>query len=157
AALGLATFSTLTLDQWGNYTLEATTPIVPAALGGPVDPATSGTITVTANKLVFIATPPAVKSGVIFPSSVVVDAEDITGARAKNFTGDVTVAINTAVQVQNGSLDISATAQLGGTKTVTAVLGRATFNTPANTLTLDQWGDYTLKATTPPTSAALGG
>ncbi|MCI0639755.1 MAG: hypothetical protein L0Y70_11810, partial [Gemmataceae bacterium] len=131
ALSGVATFNTLTLDQWGNYTFRGTS-------AGLTD-AVSGTSIVTARTLVVTTQPPAiVRSGDDF--SVVVEARDITGDVALNFTSDVTASVDTGVQVENGNLDISGTAVLGGA-TVAAALGVATFNN----LTLDKWGNYTLR------------
>jgi hypothetical protein len=161
AVAGVATFSNLTLDKWGNYTLHATTPNSP---GGPVTDTVSGQITVNANHLAF--GPPA--AGNVNPTQVrsgnntlpagdpsyfteTVQAEDITNSVALNFTGTVTLTINSATQLVLN--DILGQAQLEGpngpnnNQSIATVAGVATF--PG--LTLDKWGDYTLRAKTPNT------
>src|SRR5437868_2391939 len=91
--------------------------------------------------LAFVLVPAAAPSGALF--TVEVEAQDTPGHRDTSFTGPVTVAINTAVQVENGNHDISPTAHLGGTNPVSAINGLATLDS----LTLDQWGNYTFLAT----------
>src|SRR5262249_44844099 len=74
---GEADFTGLSLDHWGDYTLQATTPNLDST--GP-----SSTITVTASQLVFTTFPTAaVQSDHNF--TVVVSAEDILGNTAGNF------------------------------------------------------------------------
>jgi len=136
AIAGVATFDDLTLDKWGDYTLELADSGTPTNL----DDAVTDTIIVTARRLEVAAQPPDhVRSGDEF--DVVIRAVDITGDVAMNFTSDVTVSINTAVQVEDSNLDILGDAVLGGTTTVAALAGVATFDD----LTLDKWGDYTLE------------
>src|SRR5207253_3136994 len=110
---------------------------------------------------VVVSIPTAIRSGTQLPAvasaffTTVVDAEDVTGDIAKNFGGAVTLSINSATQTVTN--DILGLAILGGpnpavpppnnSQRITAVAGVATFPS----LTLDKWGDYTLRAHTPPT------
>jgi dUTPase len=110
AVNGVANFSTLSIYQSGSYTVIASA----AGLGS----ATSSAFTVT--------TPAATELAVQNPSSNVltngaftltVDAEDAFGTIDTDFTGTVSVSLNSAA---GGSL--------GGTLTATAVGGVATFS-----------------------------
>ncbi len=121
---GVATFSGLTLDQPGNgYTLEVSS--------SGVTSATTSAIDVTVPQLVVTAQPPgSVTVGSDF--GLTVTAEDGSGNVDTAFNGTVTVALSN----NPGS------ATLGGTLTVTAQDGVATFSD----LTLDQLGvGYTLQ------------
>jgi hypothetical protein len=110
---GVATFSGLTLDRTGTgYTLKLTSASLTAA--------TTTAIKVTnavASKLVITSQPPAqAHAGTGF--SLTVTAEDKFGNVASGFDGKVTVALGKT----------PAGVKLGGTLTVTASKGVATFN-----------------------------
>jgi len=125
AVNGVATFANLSIDTIGTYTLTATDSTLTAAV--------SSSILVTpgsATKLAFTVQPPAsAQSNATF--SVTVSVEDATGNVVTSDGSSVTVALTTA-----------GGATLGGTKTVAAVNGVATF---AN-LSVDKVGTYTLTA-----------
>ena len=127
---GIATLSTLTVDRSGEgYTLTA------AATGLTGGTSTPFNITAgAATRLVFLVPPPAaVVTGVVMTPSVQVEVQDGLGNRVTSSTAPVTVAL--------GANPGSAT--LGGTLTVNAVAGVATFGT----LTLNRAGTgYTLTA-----------
>ena len=129
-ANGVATFSGLTLNKVDTgYTLSVTS--------GTLTAVTASAIAVTpaaATQLVVTTQPPAsVTAGAAM--TVKVSAEDRYGNVATSFTGSVTVALDN----DPGS------AALGGTLTVSAVEGVASFAT----LAVDLVGTgYTLKATT---------
>ena len=141
AVAGVATFADLQLDRPNavpgpSYALAAT------ALGlGSVG---SAGFTVTgagpATQLEFLDQPTSVLAGAIVSPAVTVRAKDVLGNVATNFTGPVTIAI----------ANNPGGATLGGTLTVNAVAGVATF---AN-LSLNAGGvGYTLSVT----SAGLTG
>jgi hypothetical protein len=86
--------------------------------------------------LVFTVQPTIIQDGTLAP--VVVTARDPFGNDATPFTGNVSIAIGTDPSILG--------AHLGGTTTVAAVSGVATFDD----LTLDQIGTgYTLRVTAP--------
>ena len=122
ATAGVATFSTLSVDSVGvGYTLTA------AATG--VTGASSASFDITTGQaLTFTIQPTAVNQGAIIAPAVQVTATDSLGATMTTFTGNVTVAIAAGTG--------TAGATLGGTKTVAAVAGVATFPT----LTIDKAG-----------------
>jgi uncharacterized repeat protein (TIGR03803 family) len=126
AVNGVATFSNLTLDTAGTDTLSAT--------DGALTIATSGSFTVTpaaANKLVFAQQPTNVAAGSAVSPAVTVSVEDQFGNVVTSNTSSVTVAVATGPGT------------LGGTVTVAAVNGVATFNN----LSLTTAGNYTVNAT----------
>ncbi|HSD32083.1 MAG TPA: hypothetical protein VLB49_09255 [Gemmatimonadales bacterium] len=142
AVNGIATFSTLSVDSAGTgYTLAA------AATG--LTGATSGTFNITvgpAAKLGFLVQPANASGGATITPTVQVEIRDAGGNRVTTATNSVTVAIGT--NPNNGTL--------GGTKTVAASAGVASFAT----LTVDSAGTgYTLTANatglTAATSAAF--
>ncbi len=144
AAAGVATFSGLSIDKTGIYTLTATD--VPDG----VTAAVSGFFTINpgaANNLVFSVGPSDVGALASITPQVEVKAVDALGNLATGFTGDVTVTLN-----QNGN-----TGTLSGTTTVTnATAGLATFSN----LSVNQAGTgYTLSAanTTPGITGATSG
>jgi hypothetical protein len=126
---GVATFSGLSLDKVGTgYTLQAT------ATGLSSATSTSFNITVAAlNKVVFTTQPVNMIAGAPF-TTVVVTAQDTFGNTATSFTGNVTLAFGSHP---------GGTTSLGGTTTVPAVAGVATF---ANLAPLTVTGVYTLVA-----------
>ena len=131
AVNGVAAFTGLTISNAGSgYTLRATVNGLTAGTTDPFDAAS--------DELVTTQQPSSVVVG--YPFGLVVSAEDGPGNVDASFNGSVTVAL-----VNFGSN----TPTLGGTLTVTAVNGIATFSG----LTIDQPGNYALMAT----SSGLGG
>ena len=126
ASSGVATFANLSIDNPGvGYTLVATS----AGLTG----ATSGSFTISgpAAKLAFGVQPTSTASGATITPAVTVKVEDANGNVVPGDTSAVTIAIGT----NPGS------GTLGGTATVNAVNGVATFadlsiTGPANGYTL---------------------
>src|SRR5207244_644983 len=142
AASGVATFSGLSVDKVGTgYTLTA------AATGLTGSP--SATFNITAGigaHLVFSVQPSNTAAGTSITPAVQVTAQDAQGNTATGFTGTVTVAL--------GANPGSGT--LGGTTTVAAVAGVATFSD----LSVNKSAtDYTLTGAasglSPATSAAF--
>ena len=137
AVAGAATFPDLSIDKVGvGYTLVASS--------GPLTPATSAPFNVTTvqpPQLVFTTQPANVTAGSAITPAVEVTAKDGAGNTNTGFTGPVTVTIGT-----NPSGGV-----LGGTQSVNAIAGVATFGT----LTVDKAGaGYTLMATSPSTTSA---
>jgi len=136
AVAGVATFSNLSLDKTGaGYTL--------AAASSGLTGATSTAFSVTpgaATKVVYSVQPTTTTAGAPISPSVVVQVQDANNNVVTGSTAAVTIAIG----VNPG------TSTLGGTSTVNAVAGVATFST----LTLNKTGaGYTLAAS----SAGLTG
>ena len=136
---GVATFSNLTLATAGTYTLTAT--------DGSDTPATSTSFTISvpgANKLAF-ATQPQNATASATLAAVKVNVENSSGTLLAGDTSMVTLAIASG----------PAGAVLGGTTSIAAVGGVATFSN----LTLATAGTYTLTATdgsdTPATSTSF--
>ena len=130
AVHGVATFSTLTLDKTGTgYTLTATG--VGVAVG-----ATSNAFNIgagTGTKLAFTVQPSSAVAGTAIAPAVEVTAQDASGNTVPSFTGTVTLSLGT-----NPGSDT-----LGGTISVAAVGGKATFSS----LVLHHEGaGYTLSA-----------
>jgi hypothetical protein len=124
---GIASFSTLSIDKAGiGYTLTA--------LDGSLNAATSSAFNITAgspNQLVFGVQPTTTTAGATISPAVTLTVEDNLGNVVTADTSNVTVAI--------GNNPGSGT--LGGTLTVAAVGGTATFNP----LSIDKAGlGYTL-------------
>src|SRR5512143_2777461 len=136
AASGVATFTGLTVDKAGTYTLSA----VATGLTG----ATSASFTVTtgaATQLAITTQPTNVTAGVAIAPAVTVEARDAGGNLTSTFTGNVTVAL----QANPG------TGLLSGTLTRAAVAGVATFDD----LSLDKAANgYTLRVTSGALTAA---
>ena len=126
---GKATFSNIKLDTAGDYTLSA------SDAGGATGTSGSFTIAHAAKaKLVFassISTPQA--EGAVITPPIVVDVEDAFGNIITGATSAVTLGVE-------GS---KTSTELGGTLTVNAVAGQATFSD----ITIDQIGTLELKAT----------
>jgi hypothetical protein len=130
----VATFSGLSLNPASTtaYTLTATSNSLTPATTTPI----TATTPVAATQLAVTTEPPSsVPAGSAF--TLTVSAETSTGQIDTTYTGPVTVAITSGTGPANGAL--------GGTKTVNAVNGVATFSnltlSPASTTT------YTLTAT----------
>jgi len=122
AVLGVATFSNLSINKAGsNYTLTASSAGYNAAVSAAFN-ITPG----AAARLVFSGQPTTAAAGSVIAPAVQVTAADALGNAVATFTGSVTVAIASGT----GAVG----AQLGGTRTVAAVNGVATF---AN-LTIDK-------------------
>ena len=129
-AAGTATFGDLGIDKAGaGYTLQASTvPALPVATSTAFDVTTG-----TAAKLAFVVQPTNTTGGATIGPAVQVEIQDAGGNRVTTATNSVTLAI--------GANPNSGT--LGGTKTVAAVAGVATFNS----LSIDSAGTgYTLTA-----------
>ena len=125
ASSGVATFNNVKLDTAGSYTL--------AASDGSLTGANSNSFTVSpaaASQVVFNQEPTNVTAGVAISPSITVDVEDQFGNVVTGDGSNVTLSINTGP----GSI--------GGTDTVAASSGVATFND----VTLDTAGSYTLAA-----------
>jgi hypothetical protein len=131
AVHGVATFSGLTLDNPGTgFTLKATSTGLTAATTNAIQVAPAG----VATRLVVTSQPPAsIVAGTGF--GLTVKAEDTSGTVQSSFNGRVTLALN--------NYSAAPTSQLGGTPTVTASNGVATFSG----LTLTQAGAYSLSVT----------
>ncbi len=145
AAAGIAAFATLSIDSVGtNYTLTATA----TGLVGGFASASFNIVPNVATVLVFTAQPSNKTAGLAIAPSVVVTARDAKGNTATGFTGNVTMSITAGTG--------TAGAVLGGTPTVAAVAGIATF---ANLRVSKSGAGYTLTASgtalTPDTSAAF--
>src|SRR5512143_2672786 len=136
AASGVATFTGLTVDKAGTYTLSA----VATGLTG----ATSASFTVTtgaATQLAITTQPTNMTAGVAIAPAVTVEARDAGGNLTSTFSGNVTIAL----QANPGS------GVLSGTLTQAAVAGVATFND----LSLDKAANgYTLRVTSGALTAA---
>jgi hypothetical protein len=118
AVAGVATFSSLSINNAGTYTLIAN--------GGALLPATSSSISVGsattggASKLVFTMQPASTTAGA--PMNVTVQVQDASGNLVTSATNPITVALFT----NPGS------ATIGGTKTVAASAGVANFSLSVN-------------------------
>jgi hypothetical protein len=133
ATAGQATFSTVTLDKAGSYTLTASsTPPQGAQITG------TSNILVTPNQVAFTVQPPAtIESGATF--SVTVQAENADGSVASSYQGPISIAVDTHTPQYTGEIGNTS---LNGTLTTNAGNGVAIFSG----LSLDQLGAYTLKA-----------
>ncbi|MGA3067140.1 MAG: Ser-Thr-rich GPI-anchored membrane family protein, partial [Tepidisphaeraceae bacterium] len=126
ASNGVATFSAVTLDTPGSYTLTVT--------DGSDSSATSSSFTVSAagaSQLAFSVQPSNVAAGVANSPSIVVDVEDQFGNLASSDSSSVTLAVHTGPGSASGTLTVSAS---GGIATFSNVI-------------LDTAGAYTLTAT----------
>ena len=136
AVNGVASFTGLTINAPGTgYVIQAT--------ANGLTTATSSSFDVTTDHLVVTTQPQAaIPVGAGFGLGLAVAAENASGVIDTSFTGSVTASLNTAFG--------NDAANLGGTLTVTAVNGVATFSG----LTVDQTGDYSLLLTTGGVGAA---
>jgi hypothetical protein len=133
---GVATFSNLSLNKVGTFTLKAT--------DGTLTSATSGSFKITAataSKLVIANTPATTVAGKAISPAVVVDIEDAFGNIITTNTSNVTFAV------------ASGGGTLTGTATVAAKAGVATFSN----LILTKSGAHTLKATDGTLTSATSG
>lgn len=113
AVAGSATFSDITIDRAGNYQLTA------SSLG--LTDALSPTFTISdapATQLVFTQQPSAAIANAAIAPAVVVEARTAANTLATGFSGNVTMAIG----------NNPGASSLGGTVTVAAVNGVATFS-----------------------------
>jgi hypothetical protein len=127
AVSGRATFTGLSLTKAGTYTFQAS--------DGSLAVATSTSLTVVpaaASKLVFIQQPSTTVAGAVISPAVTVWVEDAYGNLVTSNTSTVTLTLAT----------YPAGASLGGTRSVAAVGGVATFAD----LTLSMSGNYSLRA-----------
>src|SRR6266542_724684 len=125
---GVATFSSLSIDHVGSYTLSATAAGLAGAASAPFDIVPSIPI-----RLVFTAQPSTWTAGVTVTPAIQVTAQDASGNAVPAFTGDVTLAIG--ANPAGGSLS--------DTTTLAAVGGVATFSD----ISVDRSGSgYTLTA-----------
>jgi len=133
AAVGVASFATLTIDQAGNgYTLTASAPGLPPVTTTPFDITAAGAGT----HLVFSVQPGTTPTGTPITPAVQVSAKDALGNTVTGFSGDVTLTITAGTG--------SGGARLSGATTVAAVAGVASFST----LSIDKSGTgYKLSAT----------
>lgn len=128
AVNGVATFSNVSINTAGTYTLSADV--------GGVSPAVSTSFSVSAaalEKLVFVGQASTGSAGSSLSPNFVVDAEDNFGNVISGFNSNVTLSI----------LPGSTGPVLNGTLTAAASNGQATFSG----LSLDQSGTYALVAT----------
>jgi hypothetical protein len=122
---GVATFSSVTLDQAGSFTLEAT--------DGSLTGATSDSFDVTApvaSQLAFAQQPSNVTAGSAISPGVTVDVETLGGSVVTTDNSEVVLSI------------ASGSGNLLGTLDAVAVNGVATFSN----VSLDRAGSYTLAA-----------
>jgi uncharacterized protein YjdB len=140
-ASGIATFTGLTISAaaGAGYTLVAT------ATNYANDPSNSFSVTPGAGvALAFVSQPTSELAGATITPAVTVEARDAFGNRATSFISPIAVALTTP-----------GGATLGGTTSVNAVAGLATFNT----LSVNAGGTFTLTATsgalTPAVSSAF--
>jgi len=113
---GLGNFSNLSVSKAGTYTLVATTSLLLAQ-------ATSASFTIAAaatTHFAFTQQPATTTAGLAITPAVQVTAQNASNATVTSFTGPVTLAIAVGTGA-NG-------ATLGGTLTVSAVAGVATFS-----------------------------
>ena len=128
AAAGVATFTDLSLDLTGTYTLRAHATGLTDAISGSFDVTTGLT-----RQTVFTTQPSNVTAGSAIAPSVVVEVRDLQNNVDASFTGLVTIAIR--INAGGGTLL--------GTPSANAVAGVATFNN----LIIDKSGiGYTLQA-----------
>jgi hypothetical protein len=114
AVSGVSTFSNLSIDQPGNgYTLTASA----SGLTGATSPSFDIT---NGSTLDFTVQPATVAAGAVISPAVQVTAKDNVGAILTGYAGNVSIAIAAGTG--------TAGAVLGGTKTVAAVGGVATFS-----------------------------
>ena len=133
---GVATFSDITMNTPGAYTLIASSPGLTSA--------TSNGFTVTARpatRVAFVQQPTIDTAGKSITPAITVELQDVTGARVTTSGVAITIAIGNN---PGGST-------LGGTVTQNTVNGVATFNN----LTLNKTGTgYTLTASSPQLTSA---
>jgi hypothetical protein len=127
---GVATFSNLTLSTAGSYTLVASSPGLTSS--------TSASFTVTTPvKLAFLVQPSNAVTGAAISPAVQVAVQDANGNTVTADSGPVTLAL-------------PGSTALGGTPTVNAQNGVATFSN----LTVESAGIYKLSATSPSLTSA---
>jgi subtilase family serine protease len=125
AVNGVATFSDITLSQPGTFTLSAS--------DGSLTPITSASFGVTAipTQVAFSVQPATTNAGAAISHAIIVDVDDAGGNTVTTDGSPVTLSI------------ASGTGTLGGTLTVNAVDGVATFSD----VTVSTAGAFTLTAT----------
>jgi len=136
AVSGVATFSDLTIDRAGQFTLRVSAAGAAAATSTPIEVIAPPPPPPTVTHLGFARQPlPSIQAGGVL-SSVLVAALDASGNVVTTFNNAITVALGTN----------AAAGTLSGTLRVAAASGIATFSD----LSIDNVGSgYTLQATTP--------
>ncbi len=134
AKAGVATFSGLSIDKAGTFTIQLTSGSLQAGAAGPI------TITAGAAKTLAIATEPPSSIGSAQLFGLTVSADDQYSNPISSFAGTVTIALVTP-----------AGATLSGTLTKTALGGQAVFSR----LSIDKTGTYTIQATSPSLTSAI--
>ena len=125
AVNGVATFSDLSLDQLGSgYTLDFNSPGLTAVTSAAFDITQA-----PATQLAFIAEPTNAQAATAISPDIKVEIQDANGNIVPTATDNITLAIGTDPS--------SGTAILGGTISVNAVAGVATFND----ITIDKAGN----------------
>src|SRR5438876_787878 len=133
---GIAAVTSWTLGQLAGPNALTATATAIGLIGNQVTFTATGT-PAAASQLIFTTQPSPVVLGNSITPAVVVIAQDAFGNTATAFTGNVTVAIGTDASLFKNAV-------LGGTTSVTAASGVATFGD----LTIDQLGlGYTLVVT----------
>jgi uncharacterized repeat protein (TIGR01451 family) len=123
---GIATFSDLSIDQVGTFTLLATDGSIPSVVSVPFNIHAGAP-----EQLVFAQQPTNTTAGVAISPPVTVDVEDQYGNLVTTDDDNITMTVNSGP----GTL-------VGGSVTVAAVNGVATYSN----LVIDTAGSYTLKA-----------
>ena len=136
AVSGVATFSDLTIDRAGQFTLRVSAAGAAAATSTPIEVIAPPPPPPTVTHLGFARQPlPSIQAGGVL-SSALVAALDASGNVVTTFNNAITVALGTN----------AAAGTLSGTLRVAAASGIATFSD----LSIDNVGSgYTLQATTP--------
>lgn len=137
AQSGIATFSNITLSQAGTYTLLATDGADTSATSTSFTITTTVTVPPNMSHLVFVQQPSAVASGVAMTPPVTVEFQNQSGTLVST-SASVTLAV------------ASGPGLVGGTVTVPAINGIATFNS----LVFATAGSYTLSVTSGGSSGA---
>jgi len=133
---GVATFNNLTIDTVGtNKQLTLTS--------GGLTPAVSVTFTITADRLIVTTQPSNAEANAAISPAVVVAAQDGNGNTDTTFTGNVGAAI------------ASGGGATGGTTSVAAVAGVATFSNLNVTTVGAKTLDFTATGLTPATSGSF--
>lgn len=133
AASGVATFTNLTLSVTGTKTLNATSPGLTTATSSSFD-----ILPAAATQLAFTTQPGGGVSNTVWAQQPVVQIRDAAGNIMTTATDPVTIVVNTG------------TGTIGGTATVNAVAGVATFGN----LTMNLIGAKTVRATATGLTAA---
>ncbi len=131
AVNGIATFSSLTLNNSGNYTLSASDGSLTGSTSNSISISPYPTTTGASSKLAFTQTPTSGTAGTALGTAVQVSVEDANGNVVTSDTSTVTLTLNGGVFTGGGT-----------TETVQAVFGVATFSN----LIIDTSGNLTFSA-----------